>query len=80
MFLRAMLDIGFSLFVVAWFQIGLINYASLLMEAKKLSKDILCSTQGADSHGDSGGHDSGHRMLAGNVLSATDCEGIHALT
>lgn len=37
-----MLDIAFSLFVVVWFQFGLVYYGDLLLEAKKLSRDLIC--------------------------------------
>jgi hypothetical protein len=58
----------------------LINYASLLLEAKHFAKDIICSTMG-DSHDDSGNHDSGHRMLASSAtLHSDECAGVNPLT
>jgi hypothetical protein len=43
MMLRGMLDMTFSLFVVIWFQVGLIDYAYLLLEAKKFGREIICN-------------------------------------
>ena len=43
MMLRGMLDMAFSLFVVIWFQVGLIDYAYLLLEAKKFGREIICN-------------------------------------
>jgi hypothetical protein len=44
MMLRGMLDMAFSLFIVIWFQVGLIDYAHLLLEAKKFGREIICNT------------------------------------
>ena len=34
----------FSLFIVIWFQVGLIDYAHLLLEAKKFGREIICNS------------------------------------
>lgn len=44
MMLRAYLDIAFALFVVIWFQVGLIDYAYLYKIPLKFGREIICNS------------------------------------
>jgi hypothetical protein len=92
MMFRGFLDIAFSLFVVIWFQVGLIDYAYLLLHAKRFGRKIICNKPefaaghyahetvdytGDDGHG--GGHGDGHRLLASAAVKNV-CNGVPSLT
>ena len=93
MMLRAYLDIAFALFVVIWFQVGLIDYAYLLLHAKKFGREIICNKPefaaghfahetvdytGDDGHG--GGHGDDHHRLLASAAVKNVCDGVASLT